>query len=75
MKNAQYAKKTCKRHANFLVHMLFIGFASCNSLRAEVKIVLYAELSSIITVIKGDRGEQTTKDPGGQDGSDCLNFQ
>ena len=69
-KNVPFAKKTCKRHVNSPVHMRFIGFASFNSLRAEAKTVLFAELSSIITVNKGDRGEQTIKDHGGPDGSD-----
>lgn len=73
-KNVPFAKKTCKRHVNSPVHMHFIGFASCNSLRVEAKTVLFAELSSTITVNKGDRGEQTIKDHGGLDGSDSLHL-
>ena len=72
MKNVRYAKKTCKRLANCHVHMHFTGFASCNSLRVEAKIVLFAGLSSTITVNKGDREELTIKDHGGPDGSDYL---
>ena len=52
--------------------MHFTGFASCNSLRVEAKIVQYVELSSTIIVNKGDREELTIKDHGGPDGSDYL---